>query len=49
MNYTPQTEVHLLKDVPFNLTYNNVRDFNTLPEQTKYFIDKTVLIPFKMT
>lgn len=49
MNYTPQTEVHLLKDVPFNLTYNNVRDFNTLPEQTKYFIDKTKYTFDKLT
>lgn len=49
MNYTPQTEVHLLKDVPFNLTYNNVRDFNTLAEQTKYFIDKTKYTFDKLT
>ena len=49
MNYTPQTEVHLLKDVPFNLTYNNVRDFNTLAEQTSYFIDKTKYTFDKLT
>lgn len=49
MNYTPQTEVHLLKDVPFNLTYNNVRDFNTLAEQTNYFIDKTKYTFDKLT
>lgn len=49
MNYTPQTEVHLLKDVPFNITYNNVRDFNTLAEQTNYFINKTKYTFDKLT
>lgn len=49
MNYTPQTEVHLLKDVPFNVTYNNVRDFNTLAEQTNYFINKTKYTFDKLT
>ena len=24
MNFTPQTEVHLLTGVPFNISYNNV-------------------------
>ena len=40
MNFTPQTEVHLLTGVPFNLTYNNTRDFNTIQEQTAYFLGK---------
>lgn len=41
MNFTPQTEVHLLTGVPFNLTYNNVRDFGSPEEQVNYFINKT--------
>ena len=41
MNYAPQTEVHLLSNVPFNYSYNNVRDFNTIEDQTEYFIGKS--------
>lgn len=41
MNYTPQTEVHLLSNVPFNFSYNNVMDFDTLEEQTAYFLNKS--------
>ena len=41
MNFIPQTEVHLLTNVPFNLTYNNVMDFNTPTEQITYFLNKT--------
>ena len=41
MNFIPQTEVHLLTNVPFNLTYNNVMDFNTPTEQIAYFLNKT--------
>lgn len=41
MNYTPQTEVHLLSNVPFNFSYNNVMDFNTLEAQTTYFLNKS--------
>lgn len=43
MNYTPQTEVHLLSNVPFNFSYNNVMDFDTINEQTTYFINKSKL------
>lgn len=43
MNYTPQTEVHLLSNVPFNFSYNNVMDFDTLEDQTTYFINKSVM------
>ena len=49
MNFTPQTEVHLLTGVPFNLTYNNVRDFKTPDEQLKYFISKTKFTFDKLT
>lgn len=41
MNFIPETEVHLLTNVPFNLTYNNVMDFNTPTEQITYFLNKT--------
>lgn len=41
MNYTPQTEVHLLSNVPFNYNYNNVMDFNSISEQTTYFLNKS--------
>ena len=44
MNYTPQTEVHLLSNVPFNFSYNNVMDFDTVEEQTTYFLNKSVMI-----
>ena len=40
MNFTPQTEVHLLSGVPFNFTYNNVRDFSNEQEQVTYFMSK---------
>lgn len=40
MNYFPQTKVHLLTNVPFNFTYKDVRDFNTIEEQTSYFLSK---------
>ena len=43
MNYTPQTEVHLLSNVPFNFSYNNVMDFDTITEQTAYFLNKSKL------
>lgn len=43
MNYTPQTEVHLLSNVPFNYSYNNVMDFDTITEQTAYFLNKSKL------
>ena len=43
MNYTPQTEVHLLSNVPFNFSYNNVMDFDTLEEQTAYFLNKSIM------
>lgn len=41
MNYTPQTEVHLLSNVPFNFSYNNVMDFANVENQTTYFINKS--------
>lgn len=41
MNYTPQTEVHLLSNVPFNFSYNNVMDFDSQSEQTTYFLNKS--------
>ena len=43
MNYTPQTEVHLLSNVPFNFSYNNVMDFESKEEQTTYFLNKSKL------
>lgn len=43
MNYTPQTEVHLLSNVPFNFSYNNVMDFDTIEEQTAFFLNKNKL------
>ena len=43
MNYTPQTEVHLLSNVPFNFSYNNVMDFDTISDQTSYFLNKSKL------
>lgn len=43
MNYTPQTEVHLLSNVPFNYSYNNVLDFDSLESQTTYFLNKSKL------
>ena len=43
MNYTPQTEVHLLSNVPFNYNYNNVMDFNSINDQTTYFLNKSKL------
>lgn len=43
MNYTPQTEVHLLSNVPFNFSYNNVMDFNNLEDQIAYFLNKSKL------
>ena len=49
MNFTPQTEVHLLTGVPFNLTYNNVRDFKSPEEQVNYFINKTKYVFDKLT
>lgn len=41
MNYTPQTEVHLLSNVPFNFSYNNVMDFDTKEDQIAYFLNKS--------
>ena len=41
MNYTPQTEVHLLSNVPFNYNYNNVMDFKNKNDQTTYFLNKS--------
>ena len=32
------TRVHLLSNVPFNISYNNVRDFTSLNEQQAYFL-----------
>lgn len=49
MNFTPQTEVHLLTGVPFNLSYNNVRDFKTAEEQLNYFLGKTKFTFDKLT
>lgn len=49
MNFTPQTEVHLLTGVPFNLSYNNVRDFKTAEEQINYFLGKTKFTFDKLT
>lgn len=49
MNFTPQTEVHLLTGVPFNLTYNNVRDFDTPEEQVNYFVGLTKYTFDKLT
>lgn len=49
MNFTPQTEVHLLTGVPFNISYNNVRDFKTAEEQLSYFIGKTKFTFDKLT
>lgn len=49
MNFIPQTEVHLLTNVPFNLTYNNVMDFNTPTEQITYFLNKTKYVFDKLT
>ena len=43
MNYTPQTEVHLLSNVPFNYNYNNVMDFSNINAQTTYFLNKSKL------
>ncbi len=43
MNYTPQTEVHLLSNVPFNYNYNNVMDFSDINAQTTYFLNKSKL------
>lgn len=40
MNYFPQTKVHLLSNVPFNFTYKDVRDFDSIQEQTDYFLSK---------
>ena len=49
MNFIPETEVHLLTNVPFNLTYNNVMDFNTPTEQISYFLNKTKYVFDKLT
>lgn len=49
MNFIPETEVHLLTNVPFNLTYNNVMDFNTPTEQITYFLNKTKYVFDKLT
>ncbi len=43
MNYTPQTEVHLLSNVPFNFSYKNVMDFDDIESQTAYFLNKSKL------
>jgi len=43
VNYTPQTEVHLLSNVPFNYNYNNVMDFSDINAQTTYFLNKSKL------
>ena len=43
MNYTPQTEVHLLSNVPFNFSYNNVMDFDTVEDQVAFFLNKSKL------
>lgn len=40
MNFMPETEVYLLSGIPFNISYNNVRDFDTIDEQTTYFLGK---------
>ena len=40
MNFMPETEVYLLSGIPFNISYNNVRDFGTIDEQTAYFLGK---------
>ena len=40
MNFMPETEVYLLSGIPFNISYNNVRDFDTIDEQTAYFLGK---------
>ena len=40
MNFMPETEVYLLSGIPFNISYNNVRDFDTIDEQIAYFLGK---------
>ena len=40
MNFMPETEVYLLSGIPFNISYNNVRDFESTDEQTAYFLGK---------
>ena len=40
MNFMPETEVYLLSGIPFNISYNNVRDFDTIDEQVAYFLGK---------
>lgn len=40
MNFMPETEVYLLSGIPFNISYNNVRDFDTIDEQMTYFLGK---------
>ena len=40
MNFMPETEVCLLSGIPFNISYNNVRDFGTIDEQIAYFLGK---------
>jgi hypothetical protein len=41
MTMTPETVVRLLSNVPFSLSQNHVRDFQTLQEQTDFFLSKT--------
>lgn len=40
MNFMPETEVYLLSGIPFNISYNNVRDFDNADEQLNYFLGK---------
>ena len=40
MNFMPETEVYLLSGIPFNISYNNVRDFDSIDEQVAYFLRK---------
>lgn len=38
---TPQGEIHLLAGVPFNNSYKHTRYFNTVNDQTQYFLSKS--------
>ena len=49
MNYAPETEVHLLTNVPFNYSYNNVRDFSSIEEQERFFLNRSIKYFDKLT
>ncbi len=41
MDFTPSSNVRVLKNVPFNVSYADTRTFDDVTSQTQYFVTKT--------